>query len=88
MRACFFKDGHEIVVEKKLSQIQLIIDNKVWAEEINFFKVQNSDYDLRGKAENSDGTFVDVIISFKHGFFVDEVTLIYNGKEIDTKHMV
>ncbi len=88
MKACFTQDDHKIVVEKKLSQIQLIIDGKVCAEEKNFFKVQNGDYDLKGKAENPDGTISDIIVRFKHGLFIDEVTLFYNDKEIDTKQII
>ncbi len=88
VKVCFFEDGHDIVVEKQLSVIQLIIDGKVYAEERNFFKVQNSDYDLKGLVKNEKGDVCEVVIRFKHGFFVDEVTLIYSGVEVETKQIV
>jgi acylphosphatase len=88
MKVCFIVDEHEIVIEKQLSLIQLIINGKVHAEEKNFFKVQNEDYDLKGVVKNEQGDEIEVIARFQHGFFVDEITLLYDGKVFDTKQIV
>ena len=88
MKAQFIHKGHKIVVDKRLSGIQLIVDGIVCAEEKEFFKVQNSDYDLIGSAKNSDGTVDEVKVAFKHGMFLDEVTIYYAGEEIGVSQIL
>lgn len=88
MKAQFIHKGHKIVVDKRISGIQLIIDEVVCAEEKEFFKVQNSDYDLNGVATNPDGSVDKVQVAFKHGVFVDEVTVYYAGEMIGSSQIL
>lgn len=88
MKAKFTHKGHRIVIDKRLSGIQLIVDEVVCAEEKEFFKVQNSDYDLIGSAKNTDGTEDEVKVAFKHGVIFDEVTIYYDGMEIGVAQLL
>ena len=88
MKAQFIQKGHKIVVDKRLSGIQLIVDEKVCAKETEFFKMQNTDYDLIGTAINSDGTTDEVKVAFSHGLFVDTITVYYAGEEIGSANIL
>jgi hypothetical protein len=82
MKSEFTHKGHKIVVDKRLSGIKLIVDEKVCSEEKEFFKMQNTDYDLLGTATNADGSVDEVKVAFSHGLFVDHITVYYAGEEI------
>ena len=88
MKAQFIQKGHKIVVSKRMSGIQLIVDEQLCAEEKEFFKMQNTDYDLIGAAINSDGTVDEVKVAFSHGLFVDTITVYYAGEEIGSTNIL
>lgn len=89
MRATFVYKNHEIIVEKKLSSISLIIDGIEVDKKEGLFSVQNTNYELRGTVINSDNNSRDTVaIQFRYGMVVDEVVLLYNDDKIDAKRIV
>ena len=88
MKCEFVYREHKIVVNKRMSGIQLIVDEKVCSEEKEFFKMNNSDYELVGSAINADGSADEIKVSFEHGLFVDKITVYYAGKKIGSSQII
>lgn len=87
MRTVFNYKDHSIVFERKISGATLLVDNRVCEQMKDGIKAQLANYKLNGIAVNADESHDQVCIEVNPGFFMDTVTLYYNGKEIENKQV-